>query len=151
MAIHSPLVGSGPTRRPCRGRTALVAGALAAAVALGAGGCRQVGSASAAATSNDQHGDASCDTALNAISKYGPPSYTFYAKAKEAVEKAQLHLLVGVLNLAADTTNHPQDKATIRRAADDYQSFLEDWNSSRVPPVTHLLRDSTDLRSLCGG
>jgi hypothetical protein len=128
-------------------RAALTGCALAAVVAFGAAGCRADGHPTAAGTS--KHGDA-CESALWAISTYGPPSYQHYISTKETVEKDQLRVLVTLLDAAADADDHPQDKAAIRRTADDYQKFLDDWHGATVPAVTSLLRDSDDLRSLCG-
>jgi hypothetical protein len=117
---------------------------------LTASGCRETADTASVRSTASSHGDVGCDDAIKAISTKGPPTVRFVEGAKSTVEKAELRLLVSALDLAADSTDRPQAKQSIRKLANDYSTFLDEWNSAKVPPITHLLQDTTDLKSVCG-
>lgn len=133
--------------RPARARLARTA-ALGLAFALGAAGCSGV-SGTTADSLGGHSTDPGCIAALKAVSTYGPRAVEGLASGRETVNKAIVHLLVLALDAAADSADQPSDKQAISTLANVYEDYYVLKTNVVAIPAADLLRDTTDLDSVC--
>ena len=149
---------TGQGRRPA-GRV-LIGAALLGASAVALAGCSSLGDtantsdakpvSTASATAGSGSAQSGCDAALNDISTYGPSTVELLAKGREALNKATVQLLVDGLDAAADAANSPQAKHDIQNVANDYDDFFNLTTDAQAIPVSVLLKDTVDLKFVCG-
>jgi hypothetical protein len=149
-----------PTRRGQGVGALTLVLALVCAIGLAAGlsGCRSaIGDtadsssiSSPASAKPAAASDSGCVTALNAVSRYGPTVLRNAARASEFVDKAEIDIMVGALDIAATLAHDPEVKQSIRNLADAYLAFKDAWTGATVPPLSAVLADTKDLETLCG-
>jgi hypothetical protein len=143
-----------------RARRVLIGAALLGGSAVALAGCSSLDDttntsdakpvSTASATAGSGGGQSGCDTALKDISTYGPSTVELLAKGREAVNKATVQLLVYGLDSAADTADSPQAKQDIQNVANDYDDFFNLTTDAQAIPVSVLLKDTVDLKFVCG-
>jgi hypothetical protein len=140
-------------------QTGRAAAVFVCAVALmaGAAGCKSSAQdattgagALSTSTASSSGADAGCVAAMTAVSTYGPQVVQDAVQAKETIDKAEIDVLVGALNLAADAVSDPSAKQSVGNLANAYQSFKDSWNAAVVPSLDSVLADTASLKSLCG-
>jgi hypothetical protein len=94
-------------------------------------------------------GDPGCSRALNVISKYGPSILQDAVEGKEAVDKAEIDVLVILLDAAANAAGRPDIKQSIRSLADAYLKFRGAWTHAIAPPVEGIVGQTNKLESYC--
>ena len=121
---------------------------LALAITLGTAGCS--GTSNTSADSLGGHSaDPGCIAALKAVSTYGPRAVEGLATGRETVNKAIVHLLVLALDAAADSADQASDKQAISTLANVYEDYYVLKTNVVATPAADLLRDTTDLDSVC--
>ena len=130
-----------------------------AVVLAGTAGCSLAAQNAADSTSESsaptatpvaQSSDPGCVDAVKAVSTYGPTTIKYATEAKRDLDKAEIHVLVVALDLAADAAHAPQAKQSIQTLANAYLAFEDAWTSLAAPPLSSVLADTSSLESVCG-
>jgi len=144
-------------------RRSVVGLACAAVVASGASGCKSVAvgsparvSASPAAaaspaahTSTEASFEPACTQAQKAVTRYGP-AVVDAIDAKESLDKAEIDLIVVVLNDAADSAGNSAVKQTITSLASAYLTLRYSLSRTLDSAIEKGIRaDTRNLGSEC--
>ena len=145
-------------------RHAIAGLALAALAASGAAACKPVTPSAPAAAPASRAAPASsaapasarassapgCTQALEAASTYGPTVVQDAAEGRDLLDKAEIELIVLLLNQAATSAGNPAVKQTIISLVTDYLQ-LRDSLSDAVDSAIEkrILADTANLKSRC--
>jgi hypothetical protein len=121
-------------------------GASAAAPASRAAPASAAARASAKASS-----DPSCTQALEAASTYGPAAVRDAVEDKESLDKAEIDLIVLVLNEAANSAGNPAVKQSIISLVTAYLKLRDSLSGTIDSAIEkRIVGNTSNLKSKCG-
>lgn len=148
-AASASAAAAAATAAAASASTAAPASTTAAAPASTAAAPASTASSPSAGQSPAGSGDPGCSKALDVISKYGPGILQDAVTGKEAIDKAEISLIVILLDGAANVAGRPDVKDSIQRLADAYLKFRGAWTGAVAPPVEGIVSQSNKLKSHC--